>query len=76
MKVKSLSQSKTSTGYQNYFEAFVKDKSSTYPLIKKMEAAAAHVDEGGGAMSQALPYILFLFSPIFVVLFLAVQKGS
>ncbi|KAM7476802.1 hypothetical protein LguiB_024045 [Lonicera macranthoides] len=59
MKVKSLSQSKTSTGYQNYFEAFVKDKSSTYPLIKKVEDAAAQVDEGE-------KYLSFISRPIFI----------
>ncbi|KAA8537304.1 hypothetical protein F0562_027009 [Nyssa sinensis] len=66
MKVKSSTLSPMNTGYQNYFEAFIEDKAN-YPLKE------AEVEQG--ALSQALPYILFLVSPIFIVLLIAVQKG-
>ncbi|KAL5827250.1 hypothetical protein ACOSQ4_019047 [Xanthoceras sorbifolium] len=67
MKVTSSNLSKKSTGYQNYFEAFIEDKIN-YPLQE------AGTEEG--ALSQALPYMIFLVSPIFIVLFIAVQKGN
>lgn len=67
MKVRSSKLSVKSTGYQNYFEAFI-DKKSNYTLDKDEE-----LEEG--ALSQAFPYIVFLLSPIFVVLFIAVQRG-
>lgn len=52
--------------YQNYFDAFVENKSN-YP------GGDGPVQES--AMNQVLPYILFLVSPIFVVLLIAVRKG-
>ncbi|CAL0304252.1 unnamed protein product [Lupinus luteus] len=53
------------TGYQNYFDAFIENKSD-YPMEDDV------VQES--AMNQVLLYILFLVSPIFVVLLIAVQK--
>ncbi|KAF8009934.1 hypothetical protein BT93_J0803 [Corymbia citriodora subsp. variegata] len=67
MKVRSSRLSAKSMGYQNYFEAFI-DEKSNYPLDKDEE-----LEEG--ALSQAFPYIVFLLSPIFFVLFIAVQRG-
>ncbi|CAL5330616.1 unnamed protein product [Camellia sinensis] len=67
MKMKSTTLSPINTGYQNYFEAFIEDKAN-YGLKD------AEVEEG--ALNQALPYIIFLASPILVVLLIAaVQKG-
>ena len=51
--------------YQNYFDAFVENKSN-YPKDGLVQESA---------MNQVLPYILFLVSPIFVVLLIAVRKG-
>lgn len=67
MKVTGSDLSETSSGFQNYFDAFIEDKIN-YPLQE------AGIEEG--ALSQALPYMLFLVSPIFIVLFIAVQKGN
>ncbi|KAL4600757.1 hypothetical protein ACB092_11G221900 [Castanea dentata] len=53
------------TGYQNFFEAFVENKSN-YPL---KEAA---IEEG--SLIQVLPYIIFLVSPMFAILLIAIQK--
>ncbi|KAJ0037526.1 hypothetical protein Pint_23832 [Pistacia integerrima] len=66
MKVTS-SNLPQNTGYQNYFEAFIEGK--TNYLLQE-----AGIEEG--ALSQALPYMIFLVSPILIVLFIAVQKGS
>ncbi|KAL7234544.1 hypothetical protein ACSBR1_018038 [Camellia fascicularis] len=67
MKMKSTTLSPINTGYQNYFEAFIEDKAN-YGLKD------AEVEES--ALNQALPYIIFLASPILVVLLMAaVQKG-
>ncbi|KAK3223816.1 hypothetical protein Dsin_010841 [Dipteronia sinensis] len=68
MKITSSNLSKKSTGYQNYFEAFIEDYKINYPLQE------AGIEEG--ALSQALPYMIFLVSPVFIVLFIAVQKGN
>ncbi|XP_048140519.1 uncharacterized protein LOC115756544 isoform X2 [Rhodamnia argentea] len=67
MKVRRPKLSAEGTGYQNYFEAFIEDKSN-YRLDMDED-----LEEG--ALSQAFPYIVFLLSPIFVVLFIAVQRG-
>ncbi|KAF3437462.1 hypothetical protein FNV43_RR20215 [Rhamnella rubrinervis] len=64
MKV-TRSPSFSSTGYQNYFNAFI-EKKANYPL----QEAEVEV----GSLSQTLPYIIFLVSPIFIVLLIAVQK--
>lgn len=53
------------TGYQNFFEAFIENKSD-YVL----EDGEVEVD----TPSQILPYIFFLVSPIFIVLLIAIQK--
>ncbi|KAK7257975.1 hypothetical protein RIF29_32331 [Crotalaria pallida] len=53
------------TGFQNYFDAFIQNKSD-YPREDDV------VEES--AMNQIFLYILFLVSPIFVVLLIAVQK--
>ncbi|KAL7204636.1 hypothetical protein ACSBR2_017672 [Camellia fascicularis] len=67
MKMKSTTLSPINTGYQNYFEAFIEDEAN-YGLKD------AEVEES--ALNQALPYIIFLASPILVVLLMAaVQKG-
>lgn len=52
-------------GYQNYFEAFIENKTN-YPL----QETEVEVD----TFSQTIPYIIFLISPIFIVLLIAVQK--
>lgn len=67
MKVRGSTNSPKATGYQNYFDAFVEDKAD-YPLKE------AEVDEG--TLSQALPYIIFLVSPVFIVLLIAALKGN
>lgn len=59
--------SPTSTGYQYYFEKFVEDKTS-YP----QEEAGIEI----GVLNQALPYMIFLVSPIFMVLFAALRGGN
>nr|XP_023911386.1 uncharacterized protein LOC112022998 [Quercus suber] len=53
------------TGYQNFFEAFVENKSN-YPLKE------AEIEEG--SLSQVLPYIIFMISPIFAIMLIAIQK--
>lgn len=65
MKFTTSSPYLKNSGYQNYFEAFVENKSK-YPLKE--------VEEEVGSLSQTLPYIFFLVSPIFLVLLIAVQK--
>ncbi|RYR69769.1 hypothetical protein Ahy_A03g016322 isoform D [Arachis hypogaea] len=52
------------TGYQNYFDAFVEDKQ------RYTQDGVAQEN----AMTQAFLYIIFLVSPIFVVLLIALQK--
>jgi hypothetical protein len=68
MKVKGgSSRYEKNTFYQSYFDAFIENK-SYYPLKVKDEVAQE------SEMNQVFLYILFLISPIFVVLLLAVQK--
>ncbi|KAL3622595.1 hypothetical protein CASFOL_034006 [Castilleja foliolosa] len=66
MKVTSSSSYQLNTDYQNYFDAFVQDRKN-YPSNE------AETDEVG--LKQALPYIIFLVSPIFMVLLIAVSKS-
>ncbi|KAG8391151.1 hypothetical protein BUALT_Bualt01G0158000 [Buddleja alternifolia] len=66
LKVRSLNRSPRSTGYQNYFEAFLQNNTN-YAVKEEGE-----VDEG--AMSQAIPYVIFLLSPIFMVLLIAASR--
>lgn len=63
MKVSSYSP--RTTGFQNYFQAFVEDKPN-YSTTQE--------EEKEDYLKQALPYIAFLVSPIFLVLFIAVRK--
>ncbi|KAL7158001.1 hypothetical protein ABFS83_02G113700 [Erythranthe nasuta] len=67
MKVRSLNRKRLSTEYQNYFEAFVQNKTSY--TMKESEV----VDEGGS--NRALPYVfIFLASPIVLVLLIAASR--
>ncbi|KAJ9685490.1 hypothetical protein PVL29_017508 [Vitis rotundifolia] len=52
------------TGYQNFFEAFIEDKADYSLKDNEVE------------LGQALPCIIFLVSPIFIVLLIALQKGT
>ncbi|TMX00463.1 hypothetical protein EJD97_000776, partial [Solanum chilense] len=62
MKVTSSTFSSVNTGYQNYFDAFIRDKVN-YSL-KEDEAE-------DGVIQQTIPYIIFLLLPIFIVLLIA-----
>lgn len=66
MKVKSSSVSRK-TGYENYFDAFVEDKAK-YSATEEDQNEIALVTEG-------LPYIMFLLSPILLVFLVAVRKS-
>ncbi|XAR54424.1 hypothetical protein NMG60_11029541 [Bertholletia excelsa] len=68
MKIKKTNNSPMNTGYQNYFEAFIEDKSNY-----SVNDADAEVEVG--MLSQAFPYIIFLVSPVIIVLLIAVRKG-
>ncbi|KAI3498114.1 hypothetical protein L1887_33869 [Cichorium endivia] len=65
MKVTSSSVSKRKTGYQNFFDAFVENKNNLSINETEVEDDAA---------IQALPYVIFLVSPILMILVIAVQK--
>ncbi|XP_010908205.1 uncharacterized protein [Elaeis guineensis] len=65
MKVTSSSFSPR-TGYETYFEAFVENKDNY---------TSADEEQNEGALRQGLPYIIFLMSPVFFVLFIAVRKS-
>ena len=65
MKVTSSLPSKNAD-YQNFFEAFVEDK-----VDYSLKDNEVEVEVG-----QALPYIIFLVSPIVIVLLIALQKGT
>ncbi|KAI4372848.1 hypothetical protein MLD38_011032 [Melastoma candidum] len=67
MKVRSSRiSSAESTGYRDYFEAFVEEKSA-YGLNNK-------IDLEEGSATQVLPYVIFLLAPIFAVLIIALYK--
>ncbi|KGN51107.1 uncharacterized protein LOC101215292 [Cucumis sativus] len=53
------------SSYRNYFEAF---------LDNKLNYSADESGIGEGVLNQSLPYVIFLLSPILLVLFAAVQK--
>lgn len=53
------------SGYQSYFEAF---------LENKLDNSIKDTGIGEGVLNQSLPYIIFLLSPILLVLLAAVQK--
>ncbi|KAJ9685488.1 hypothetical protein PVL29_017506 [Vitis rotundifolia] len=65
MKVTSQLPPKN-TGYQNFFEAFIEDKADCSLKDNEVEVE----------LGQAIPYIIFLVSPIFIVLLIALQKGT
>ncbi|PWA59788.1 hypothetical protein CTI12_AA388440 [Artemisia annua] len=65
MKVTSSSSTKRKTGYQNYFDAFVENKNNLSINVTEVEEDAT---------MQALPYVIFLVSPILMILVIAVQK--
>nr|XP_043624978.1 uncharacterized protein LOC122596463 [Erigeron canadensis] len=65
MKVTSSRASKRKTGYQNFFDAFVENKNNLSSVETEVEEDAA---------VQALPYVIFLVSPIIMILVIAVQK--
>ena len=65
MKVTSQLPSKN-IGYQNFFEAFIEDKADYSLKDNEVEVE----------LGQALQYIIFLVSPIFIVLLIALQKGT
>ncbi|KVH97377.1 hypothetical protein Ccrd_000535 [Cynara cardunculus var. scolymus] len=65
MKVTSSSNSQFKTGYQNFFDAFIENKNN--PSSNETETEE-------DASLQALPYVIFLVSPILMVLVIAVQK--
>ncbi|XP_042517543.1 uncharacterized protein LOC122091593 [Macadamia integrifolia] len=67
MKITGSSLSQKTTGFQNYFEAFIEDKPEYIQGGSKDEQ---------NSLIEALPYILFLVSPIFLVLLVAVQRGT
>lgn len=64
MKVTGSTFSSMNTGYQNYFDAFIRDK---------VNYSKDETEEG--AIQQAIPYIIFLLFPIFIVLLIALRKG-
>lgn len=68
MKMTTRSPFSLNTGYQNYFDAFIERKSN-YPLQEDL-----NVQER--ALNQVLPYLLFLISPIFMVIIIALQKRT
>ncbi|KAL4586295.1 hypothetical protein LXL04_010931 [Taraxacum kok-saghyz] len=66
MKVTGSSFSTKKTGYQNLFDAFVEKKNN-------LSANETEVGEED-AVTQALPYVIFMVSPIIMILVIAVQK--
>ncbi|XP_076906691.1 uncharacterized protein LOC143562896 [Bidens hawaiensis] len=65
MKVTSLGGSKRKTGYQNFFDAFVE---------KKNNVSSNEIEGKEDAVIQALPYVIFLVSPVLMILGVVVQK--
>ncbi|CAA0837939.1 Unknown protein [Striga hermonthica] len=65
MKFNTSPSSALSTDYQDYFDAFVQSKKN-YPPNE--------AESNGGGLNEALPYIIFLVSPIFVVFLIAAFK--
>ncbi|XP_072997436.1 uncharacterized protein [Typha latifolia] len=65
MKVTSSSRSKT-TGYETYFDAFVDNKNNY---------TAKEEEQNEDGIEQVIPYIMFLISPIFFLLLIAVRKS-
>ncbi|KAG9141627.1 hypothetical protein Leryth_015314 [Lithospermum erythrorhizon] len=67
MKVNSSSAYPVSIGYRSYFEAFVREKTS-------YSSTDSEINED--VLAQAFPYVLFLVSPILLILIIVIQKGS
>jgi hypothetical protein len=65
MKVKSSYLSRT-TGYEMYFDSFV-DNKEVY--------TSAKAEPKDAEVTQILPYIVFLVSPLVAVLLIAVRKS-
>ncbi|KAI3926068.1 hypothetical protein MKW98_028204 [Papaver atlanticum] len=55
------------SGYQNYFDAFVEEKTGS--------ARAADEEEDNVALRQTIPYVIFLLAPLFIVFLLALRKA-
>ncbi|XP_019099873.1 PREDICTED: uncharacterized protein LOC104784262 [Camelina sativa] len=68
LKVKGSSYMEGNTGYQNYFEAFVKD-TVNYKSQDDNEREAMGIDE-------TLLYVILLASPILMVFIVAAQRGN
>ncbi|EOA27150.1 hypothetical protein CARUB_v10023248mg [Capsella rubella] len=68
LKVKGSSYMEGNTGYQNYFEAFVKDNVN-YKAQEDNEREAMGIDE-------TLLYVILLASPILMVFVVAAQRGN
>lgn len=69
LKVKGSSFIEGNTGYQNYFEAFVKDKVNYKVQEKEEEGEAMGINE-------TLLYVILLASPILMVFIVAAQRGN
>ncbi|KAJ8435590.1 hypothetical protein Cgig2_021744 [Carnegiea gigantea] len=65
MKVTRSTVSPRNTGYENYFEVFVEDKENY---------ASGRTESQEDALNQAIPYIIFLATPILLVLLIAASK--
>lgn len=65
LKVSKVSSSST-TGYENYFEAFLEEKTNYIPVEDEQRE-----DE---TLKQVLPYIFFLLSPICILLVIIARK--
>lgn len=65
MKVTRSTVSPRNTGYENYFEAFVEDKANY---------ASGRTESQEDALNQAIPYIIFLATPILLVLLITASK--
>lgn len=66
LKVSSVSSSST-TGYENYFDAFLEEK----PNYSPVEDGQKEED----TLKQVLPYIFFLLSPVFILLVIIGRKA-
>ncbi|KAI3997793.1 hypothetical protein MKX01_007680 [Papaver californicum] len=55
------------SGYQNYFDAFVEDKTGSVRV--------ADEEEDNAALGQTIPYVIFLLAPLFIVFLLALRKA-
>jgi hypothetical protein len=67
LKVKGSSFAEGNTGYQDYFEAFVEDKTN-YKAQEEKEGEEMGINE-------TLLYVILLASPILMVFIVAAQRG-